>query len=42
VVNVDRVIVLEAGRCIAAGRHDELLGTCDFYRQLVETQLVGV
>jgi ABC-type multidrug transport system fused ATPase/permease subunit len=42
VVNVDRVIVLEAGRCVATGRHDDLLRTCDFYRQLVDTQLVGV
>jgi len=40
VVNVDRVIVLDQGRIIAAGSHDYLLQTCEFYRQLVETQLV--
>ena len=41
VVNVDRVIVLEAGRSVATGRHDDLLRTCDVYRRLVDTQLVG-
>jgi ATP-binding cassette subfamily B protein len=42
VVNVDRVVVLDEGRILAAGRHELLLRTCDFYRQLIETQLVGV
>jgi len=41
VVNVDRVAVLDRGRLIALGPHDELLQTCEFYRQLVETQLVA-
>jgi ABC-type multidrug transport system fused ATPase/permease subunit len=41
VVDVDRVVVLEQGQMIASGRHEELLRTCDFYRRLVETQLVG-
>jgi len=40
VVNVDRVVVLDRGRIVAIGSHDYLLQTCDFYRQLVETQLV--
>ena len=41
VVNVDRVVVLDAGRIVAAGTHQVLLQTCDLYRQLVETQLVA-
>jgi len=40
VAEVDRVIVLDAGRIVAAGRHDELVETSAFYRQLVQTQLV--
>jgi ATP-binding cassette subfamily B protein len=42
VVNVDRVVVIDQGRLLAAGRHDQLLQTCEFYRQLIETQLVAV
>ena len=41
VVNVDRVVVLDAGRIVAVGTHQVLLQTCDLYRQLVETQLVA-
>lgn len=42
VVNVERVIVLDHGRIVASGPHFELLGTSDFYRRLVETQLVTI
>ncbi|MBI3399812.1 MAG: ATP-binding cassette domain-containing protein [Acidobacteria bacterium] len=42
VVNVDQVVVLDRGRIVAIGRHEALLQSCDFYRQLVETQLVAV
>jgi len=41
VVNVDRVVVLDRGRIVEIGRHDELLKTSGVYRQLVETQLAG-
>ena len=41
VVNVDRVAVLDRGRMVALGPHDLLLQTSEFYRQLVETQLVA-
>lgn len=40
VVHVDLVVVIDHGRIIASGRHDQLLQTSDFYRRLVETQLV--
>lgn len=42
VVHVDRVIVLDHGRIVASGPHLELLETSEFYRRLVETQLVTV
>jgi ATP-binding cassette subfamily B protein len=41
VATVDRVIVLEDGRIVASGSHDELIHSSTFYRQLVQTQLVA-
>jgi ATP-binding cassette subfamily B protein len=41
VAAVDRVIVLDAGRIVESGTHDELLQSSRFYRQLVQTQLVA-
>jgi ABC-type multidrug transport system fused ATPase/permease subunit len=40
VANVDRVIVLDQGRIVESGTHDELIHTSTFYRQFVQTQLV--
>ena len=39
VVNSDLIVVMQAGRIIDQGRHDELLKRCDIYRTLVQTQL---
>ena len=41
VAHVDRVVVLDAGRIVETGTHDELIKTSTFYKQLVQTQLVG-
>jgi ATP-binding cassette subfamily B protein len=41
VARVDRVIVLDGGRIVETGTHDELIRMSTFYRQLVQTQLVG-
>ena len=41
VAHVDRVVVLDEGRIVESGTHDELIHTSTFYRQLVQTQLVA-
>lgn len=38
----DRVVVLDGGRVAGVGTHDELLATCDVYREICESQLPGV
>jgi ABC-type multidrug transport system fused ATPase/permease subunit len=36
------VVVLDQGRIVGSGRHDELVKTSAIYRQLVETQMSAV
>jgi ABC-type bacteriocin/lantibiotic exporter with double-glycine peptidase domain len=36
--DADRIVVLEAGRVVDAGKHDELLGRCRLYQELVGAQ----
>ena len=40
VLNADRIVVMDAGRIIDQGRHEQLLERCDLYRRLNRTQLV--
>jgi ATP-binding cassette subfamily B protein len=41
VAHVNRVFVLDHGRIVESGTHDELIRASTFYRQLVQTQLVA-
>ena len=37
--NADRILVLEDGRCVGQGRHEELLENCEVYQEIVYSQL---
>lgn len=37
----DRIVVLEAGKIVDIGTHDQLMARCDLYQDLARTQLLG-
>lgn len=39
VIAADRILVLDRGRLVAAGRHEQLLATCELYSHLASLQL---
>ena len=39
VINADQVIVLEEGRIVGRGTHDELLCACDTYKEIYYSQM---
>ena len=41
VQNADRIVVLDDGRIDAVGSHEELLRTCEIYREVYESQQKG-
>ena len=41
IMNADLILVIEDGRAVAAGKHDELLRTCEVYREISESQMGG-
>ncbi len=39
IMDADRIVVLDEGRVVGIGRHEELLSACHVYREIVESQL---
>ena len=37
--SADLILVLEDGACVGQGRHDDLLETCEVYREIYESQM---
>lgn len=42
VMHCDEILVLDNGSIIGAGTHEELLDSCDVYREIAQSQLGGV
>jgi ATP-binding cassette subfamily B protein len=40
VIDSDQIVVLDKGRVLGVGKHDELVSTVPLYRELAETQLL--
>lgn len=41
VIKANKIVVIEGGRIVGLGRHDDLLANCPLYKRLYETQLVS-
>ena len=37
--NADKILVLDKGRIIGEGTHDELMNSCEVYREIANSQL---
>jgi len=40
-MDAEQILVLDKGKVIGRGRHDELLATCPTYREIAASQGIG-
>ena len=38
--NVDNIIVMDKGRIVGTGKHEELMASCKIYREMAESQSI--
>ena len=41
ILNADQILVLDEGRIVGLGRHEELMEHCPVYREIAESQMKG-
>lgn len=41
IMNMDHILVLEDGKMVGYGKHEELLGTCETYNEIFKSQMGG-
>ena len=39
IMDADKIVVLENGKCVGIGKHKDLLKTCNVYREIAESQI---
>jgi ATP-binding cassette subfamily B protein len=39
IIDADRIVVLDGGRIVGIGQHEDLIDTCEAYREIVESQV---
>ena len=42
ILNADKIVVLDKGKTVGIGRHEELMENCEEYRQIYISQMGGV
>ncbi len=38
-MDADRIVVLDGGRVVGIGQHDDLIESCEAYREIVASQV---
>jgi ABC-type multidrug transport system fused ATPase/permease subunit len=41
ILDADKIVVVDEGKVVGIGKHQELLKSCDFYKKLVDAQNIS-